>query len=103
MARRRDKPVQSVELVEEPDGTEPDGNGQGILDDSQGNSPETPDSSDEGQPQADEGLMCPRCECRHFEVLYTRPAAGGQIKRRRECRHCRWRVTTFEKIVGRGG
>jgi len=43
------------------------------------------------------GLECPRCGCRHFRVLYTRRAWGGRILRRRECRHCGRRMTTYEK------
>jgi hypothetical protein len=42
------------------------------------------------------GLECPRCGCQHFHVLYTRAAIGGRILRRRECRHCGRRVTTYE-------
>jgi transcriptional regulator NrdR family protein len=43
------------------------------------------------------GLECPRCGCQHFRVVYTRPALGGRIMRRRECRHCGRRVTTYER------
>ena len=42
------------------------------------------------------GLECPRCSCAHFRVLYTRRALGGRILRRRECRYCRRRITTYE-------
>jgi len=42
------------------------------------------------------GLECPCCGCRHSRVLYTRRAWGGRILRRRECRHCGRRITTFE-------
>ena len=45
------------------------------------------------------GLECPRCGCRHFHVLYTRAAIGGRILRRRECRHCGGRVTTYEQVA----
>jgi hypothetical protein len=45
------------------------------------------------------GLECPRCGCRHFHVLYTRAAIGGRILRRRECRHCGRRLTTYEKAT----
>ena len=44
----------------------------------------------------DLGLRCSKCSCRHFRVIYTRPARAGRIKRRRECRHCGKRVTTVE-------
>jgi len=50
-----------------------------------------------------QGLECPRCGCRHFLVVYTRPMPGGRIQRRRECRHCGWRVTTVERVVSSGG
>jgi len=43
------------------------------------------------------GLECPRCGCGHFRVLYTRRAWGGPILRRRECRHCGRRMTTYER------
>ena len=42
------------------------------------------------------GLACRACGCRHFRVIYTRPAWGGRIVRRRECRHCGKRMTTWE-------
>lgn len=43
------------------------------------------------------GLVCSKCGCRHFHVIYTRAAWGGRIMRRRECRHCGRRVTTYER------
>ena len=45
------------------------------------------------------GLECPRCGCRHLRVLYTRAATGGRILRRRECRHCGRRMTTYEQTA----
>lgn len=45
------------------------------------------------------GLECPKCGCRHFYVIYTRPRAD-HILRRKECRHCGWRVLTRERIGG---
>ena len=47
--------------------------------------------------QENMGLECRQCGCKHFRVLYTRSAWGGRIKRRRECRHCGRRITTWEK------
>lgn len=44
------------------------------------------------------GILCPRCGCGHFEVVYTRRIPGGAIRRRRECRHCGRRVTTTERM-----
>ena len=49
-------------------------------------------------PTQAKGLACPKCGCRHFEVLYTRAAVGGVIRRRRACRHCGRRVTTTERL-----
>ncbi len=46
------------------------------------------------------GLECPDCGCRHFYVVYTRPTPNGRIMRRRQCRHCGRRITTFEKTGG---
>ena len=45
------------------------------------------------------GLECPGCGCTHFRVLYTRRALGGRLLRRRECRHCGRRVTTYETAL----
>ena len=47
-------------------------------------------------PTQKRGLECPQCGCGHFRVLYTRRALGGRLLRRRECRHCRRRITTYE-------
>jgi transcriptional regulator NrdR family protein len=45
------------------------------------------------------GLVCPRCGCGHFRVIYTRRVQGGRIVRRRECRNCGRRITTYERFV----
>jgi hypothetical protein len=42
-------------------------------------------------------LECRYCGCKHFRVVYTRPTYGGRIMRRRECRHCGKRMTTWER------
>lgn len=48
-------------------------------------------------PQSDNrGLECRHCGCKHFRVVYTRPTWGNRIIRRRECRQCRRRMTTWE-------
>ena len=44
------------------------------------------------------GLHCPGCGKRAFRTIDSRPARGGQI-RRKEC-VCGFRVTTRETIVG---
>lgn len=46
------------------------------------------------------GIECPACGCRHFHVLYTRRAIGKRILRRRECRNCGRRITTYEQSIG---
>lgn len=50
-----------------------------------------------GHNQEPPGLVCHRCGCRHFYVLYTRRRPNGQILRRRECRNCGTRILTIEK------
>jgi transcriptional regulator NrdR family protein len=42
------------------------------------------------------GIACRKCGCRHFTVVYTR-AKDGVIVRRRECRNCKHRLTTYER------
>ena len=46
------------------------------------------------------GLRCRYCGCGHFQVIYTRRAFGGKLVRRRECRHCGRRLTTWERVIG---
>ena len=46
------------------------------------------------------GIECRKCGCRHFYVIYTRRGSGGKLIRRRECRHCGKRFTTWEKEIG---
>ncbi len=48
----------------------------------------------------DRGLECRNCGCKHFRVVYTRPYRGGGLIRRRECRHCGRRMTTWERAIG---
>ena len=45
--------------------------------------------------QSARGLVCRRCGCRHFDVVYTRPREGF-ILRLRECRNCGRRIVTRE-------
>lgn len=44
------------------------------------------------------GIECRKCGCRDLRVIYTRHRPK-RIVRRRECRHCGKRVTTFEKVA----
>lgn len=48
------------------------------------------------EPEGDVGLECPRCGCGHFHVLYTRATVANRLLRRRQCRHCGRRITTYE-------
>jgi len=57
-------------------------------------------SGAEGPSGNKRGLECRYCGCEHFRVVYTRPTWGGRIMRRRECRHCGKRMTTWEKVGG---
>lgn len=45
------------------------------------------------------GIRCRQCGCGHFWVIYVCQRLG-KIERRRECRNCGKRVTTFEKVAG---
>jgi len=42
-------------------------------------------------------MECPNCGCGDLRVVKT-VSVTGQIRRRRECRHCGRRITTSEKI-----
>jgi transcriptional regulator NrdR family protein len=46
------------------------------------------------------GLRCQKCGCGQFRVIYTRPAHGAKLVRRRECRNCQARITTWERVIG---
>jgi len=58
------------------------------------------DRTETRKPVEKRGLECPRCGCGHFRVLYTRRTWGGRLLRRRECRHCGRRMTTYESSAG---
>lgn len=45
------------------------------------------------------GIICPKCGCQDFRVVYTRPGWGSRIIRRRECRNCGKRLTTYERAA----
>lgn len=49
---------------------------------------------------ADKGLVCGKCGCRHFFVVSTRPALSNKIVRTRECRNCGRRLVTYEAAAG---
>lgn len=44
------------------------------------------------------GLVCPRCGCRHFWTTHTY-REPGQIRRRKECRHCGFAKHSVEKFA----
>jgi hypothetical protein len=46
------------------------------------------------------GLRCRSCRSHRFRVVYTRRAWGRKVVRRRECRDCGERVTTWERAIG---
>ena len=48
-------------------------------------------------PREQRGLVCHRCGCEQFRVIYTRRAWGGAVRRRRECRNCGKRISTTER------
>ena len=44
-------------------------------------------------------MKCPWCKADEDRVVDSRPVDGGEsIRRRRECRACRRRYTTFERV-----
>ena len=47
------------------------------------------------------GLRCPDCGNDKLRVVYTRSREHGVVQRRRECRGCLCRVTTWEQILPR--
>jgi len=51
------------------------------------------------EPETQRGIVCPKCGCRHFHVVYIRPVTPNRIRRRRECRHCGRRITTYEHLA----
>ena len=48
-------------------------------------------------PAPERGLRCRQCGGGRFEVIYTRAALGNKIVRRRQCRICKARITTWER------
>jgi hypothetical protein len=49
------------------------------------------------------GLSCLACGSDRLRVVYTRGRNGGVVQRRRECRDCKQRATTWERVVPSGG
>jgi hypothetical protein len=48
----------------------------------------------------DRGFSCRKCGGKQFSVVYTRASPGAKVIRRRECRRCKTRFTTWEKAIG---
>lgn len=46
------------------------------------------------------GLKCRSCGGQRFRVIYTRASWGAKILRRRQCRRCGTRLTTWERAIG---
>jgi len=42
------------------------------------------------------GVECDQCGCTRLRVVYTRRRWDGTLVRRRECRSCGTRITTWE-------
>lgn len=53
-------------------------------------------TEEESEPR---GLLCRRCHCAHSRVLATR-RRERYLMRKRECRHCLYRWTTWERSIG---
>ena len=54
-------------------------------------------------PKPERGIVCPRCGCCHFHTTRTEPLPNGRIRRRKVCRHCEYRMVTYElpiRMVG---
>ena len=51
--------------------------------------------------QNNDPRSCRKCGCRHSETLSTRLQCGGQrVARRRQCRNCGHRYSTYEVEPG---
>ena len=48
-----------------------------------------------------DGIECPKCGCRHFDVRWTRHRVGS-VRRRKVCRNCGHRILTGERIIDDG-
>jgi len=44
-----------------------------------------------------QGIACPKCECRHWNVEQTR-RVGGMLKRVRTCRNCGCMIESQERF-----
>lgn len=46
------------------------------------------------------GFSCRSCGSTQLRVIYTRRAIGEKLVRRRECKDCNERLTTWERVIG---
>ena len=51
------------------------------------------------EPAARRGLACSACGGTQLKVVYTRSRYGAKVVRRRECRQCQARLTTWERVI----
>lgn len=51
----------------------------------------------EGKLSENRGIVCSQCGGIELRVIYTRKSWGNRIIRRRECRQCGRRLTTYER------
>jgi hypothetical protein len=58
-----------------------------------------PTRGETGETSKPRGLSCSACGGK-FRVVYTRPGASEKLIRRRECRECGTRITTWEQAIG---
>lgn len=65
--------------------------------------PRTTPGDDQLHKQSLRGIVCPHCGCRHFHTTHTEPLRDGRIRRRKVCRHCGYRVVTYESRPGNLG
>ena len=60
--------------------------------------PLAPASHSSSRPPVPKGLACPACGSRRLAVAYTRPGAGGTVRRSRRCEKCGERFKTDEAL-----
>jgi len=72
-----------------------------MADESTNNAANVGDEANSRPLNAPRGLVCQGCGHRRLKVVYTRHAPGGRIVRRRECKRCGERITTWERMIGK--
>jgi len=46
-------------------------------------------------------MKCPKCKKENFDIINTRKGINNSIRRRRVCKNCNERFTTYEKILNK--